>query len=109
MIAIDVVSWVQQSALDALLEVYDPETDVNLVDLGLIYRVTYQADARRLEVLMTLTTPACPAGGFIIEGVERRLSVLPEVDDVRVEVTFDPPWTPTRISADGRARLGWGS
>jgi metal-sulfur cluster biosynthetic enzyme len=48
-----------------------------------------------------------PAGGMIVDGVQRRLALLPEVDDVAVEVTFDPRWTPERISTDGRVFLGW--
>lgn len=107
MIAVDPAASVEQAARDALFEVHDPETDLNLVDLGLIYRLTYRPDTRRLQVLMTLTTPACPAGGIIVDGVQRRLSLLPEVEGVEVELTFDPGWTPERISADGRAFLGW--
>jgi metal-sulfur cluster biosynthetic enzyme len=104
---IDPAAAVEQAARDALHEVHDPETDLNLVDLGLIYRVSYRPETRRLEVLMTLTTPACPAGDVIVDGVQRRLSLLADVDDVAVEITFDPHWTPERISADGRAFLGW--
>jgi metal-sulfur cluster biosynthetic enzyme len=106
--AADVAASIEQAARDGLLEVHDPETDLNLVDLGLIYRLTYRTETRRLEVLMTLTTPACPAGEIIVDGVERRLSLLPEVDGVDVEVTFDPPWTPERISPEGRAWLAAG-
>jgi len=106
-IAVDPAVSVEQAARDALFEVHDPETDLNLVDLGLIYRVSYRPETRRLEVLMTLTTPACPAGDVIVEGVQRRLSLVPEVDDVAVEITFEPHWTPERISSGGRAFLGW--
>ncbi|HXU62858.1 MAG TPA: metal-sulfur cluster assembly factor [Polyangia bacterium] len=106
MSALDAAALVEQAARDGLLEVHDPETDLNLVDLGLIYRVTYRTETRRLEVLMTLTTPACPAGGIIVDGVQRRLALLADVDGVDVELTFDPPWTPDRISPEGRAFLG---
>ena len=107
MTVLDQAGSVEQAAREALFEVHDPETDLNLVDLGLIYRLTYRPETRKLEVLMTLTTPACPAGGMIVDGVQRRLALLPEVDDVAVEVTFDPRWTPERISTDGRVFLGW--
>jgi metal-sulfur cluster biosynthetic enzyme len=103
--ALDAAALVEQAARDGLLEVHDPETDLNLVDLGLIYRLTYRTETRRLEVLMTLTTPACPAGGIIVDGVQRRLALLADVDGVDVELTFDPPWTPDRISPEGRAFL----
>lgn len=107
MTALDQAASVERAAHEALFEVHDPETDLNLIDLGLIYGLTYRPETRRLEVLMTLTTPACPAGGIIVDGVQRRLSLLPEVDDVQVEVTFEPRWTPERISTDGRVFLGW--
>ncbi len=97
-----------EEARDALREVLDPETGLNLIDLGLIYEVGYRPDERALDVLMTLTTPACPAGEVIQYGVERRLRRLPGVDSVEVSVTFDPPWTPERITPEGRAQLGWG-
>lgn len=94
-------------AYDALREVLDPETGVNLLDMGLIYAVAWDPPAARLAVTMTLTTAACPAGESMIQGVERRLRQLSGVADVSVEVTFDPKWTPEKITADGRAQLGW--
>jgi metal-sulfur cluster biosynthetic enzyme len=90
----------------ALRDVYDPETGINVVDLGLILAIE-RADAE-VVVLMTLTTPFCPAGDAITGGVERRLAGEPDVPAVRVALTFDPPWTPARISDTGRADLGWG-
>jgi metal-sulfur cluster biosynthetic enzyme len=87
--------------------VLDPEADLSLIDLGLIYAVTYTPDTRTLKVVMTLTTPACPAGGTIMDGAERRLALLADVDIVQLKLTFDPRWTPERISPEGRALLGW--
>ena len=97
----------EEAARDALRDVLDPETGLNLVDLGLIYDVTYDLDSKTVEVRMTLTTPACPAGGVMTDAVERRLLLLPAVEHVEVEVTFEPRWTPDRISQEGRAQLGW--
>lgn len=90
---------------EALYDVLDPETGVNLVDLGLIYDVAFENGEAR--VTMTLTTPACPAGGVMTEGVERRLLQFPEVSSVDVSVVFEPRWTPERITDEGRAQLGW--
>ena len=56
---------------------------------------------------MTFTTPACPAGGPMLEGVDRAVRALPGVVDVAVRLTFEPRWTPDRLSAGGRAALGW--
>jgi metal-sulfur cluster biosynthetic enzyme len=97
----------EASARAALRDVLDPETGLNLIDLGLIYDVRCDPEAGVVEVLMTLTTPACPAGDVMQDGVERRLALEPGVDRVDVRVTFDPPWTPDRISPEGRAQLGW--
>ncbi len=94
----------ESEVIDALKKVYDPETCLNVVDLGLIYSVA--VEEKRVSVEMTLTTPACPAGGPITEGVDRAVRTLPEVEDVSVNLTFEPRWTPERISAEGRAALG---
>ena len=90
----------------ALHEVLDPETGVNVVDLGLIYGLS--RDGGAVRVTMTLTTRACPAGGAMVEGVKRRLEQLDGVSTVDVDVTFDPMWTPNRITPEGREQLGWG-
>ena len=91
----------------ALHDVLDPETGINLVDLGLIYGVGWDQATGEAEVQMTFTTPSCPAGEVMTEGVERRLSLVPGVRAVRVEVSFEPKWTPERITEEGRRALGW--
>lgn len=98
---------VKQECDAALHEVLDPETGINLVDLGLIYGVAWDPSSGEAEVRMTFTTPSCPAGEVMTEGVERRLSLVPGVRSVRVEVTFEPRWTPERITEEGRLALGW--
>lgn len=98
---------VTQELHAALHEVYDPETGLNLVDLGLIYEVGFEPSSGEAGVRMTFTTPACPAGDVMTDGVERRLSLVPGVKAVKVDVTFEPPWTPERITEDGRRQLGW--
>jgi metal-sulfur cluster biosynthetic enzyme len=98
---------ITKDALAALRDVEDPETGLSVTDLGLIYDVGYDAEEQRLDVRMTFTSPACPAGDVMQDGVERRLMLVHGVKCVNVEVTFDPPWTPARISAEGRRQLGW--
>lgn len=96
------------AVLDAALhEVQDPETGINLVDLGLIYDVRFTAETGEVKVLMTLTTPACPVGEMMVDGVQRRLGRVEGVATVHVDVTFEPRWTPERITPAGRAELGW--
>ena len=90
----------------ALYDIEDPELGLNLVDLGLIREVRFDAATGAAEVRMTLTTPACPAGEALVEGVRRRVLCVPGVARVEVETDFDPPWTPAEISEAGRAHLG---
>ncbi len=88
----------------ALRTVYDPEAGLNLVDLGLVYRIDADDDGA-VAVTMTFTTEACPAGPFLVEAAETALRAVPEVTDVSIDVTFDPPWTLDRISPEGRETL----
>ncbi|MEQ8696723.1 MAG: metal-sulfur cluster assembly factor [Bauldia litoralis] len=93
-----------QQAEAALRTVYDPEAGLNLVDLGLIYRIEATDDGA-VSVTMTFTTEACPAGPFLVQAVENSLRALPVVTDVSIDVTFDPPWSLDRISYEGRETL----
>jgi metal-sulfur cluster biosynthetic enzyme len=85
----------------------DPEFGINIVDLGLIYSVeSHDGD---VSVIMTLTTPTCPSGAWIREGVQAALQQVPGVRNVHVAVVFDPPWTTDLLSANARLQLGWQS
>ena len=87
-----------------LRRVKDPELNLNIVDLGLVYDVRV-AD-RLVEVDMSLTSPGCPSGPEIMLDAETQLRTLPGADDVIVNLVWSPPWTPERITPDGRALLG---
>lgn len=90
-----------------LKTVIDPELGVNIVDLGLIYKVT-QHESGQISVLMTLTSPGCPLASTIVEMIKNALSPLvsdPEAD-VSVEITFDPPWTTAAMSEELQAQFG---
>ena len=89
---------------EVLKNVYDPEIPVNVVDLGLIYNV--QVDEGNVFVQMTLTAPGCGMGPMIAQQAEWAVSELDGVEDVEVEMTFDPPWSPDLISEDGKKLLG---
>jgi metal-sulfur cluster biosynthetic enzyme len=92
---------------DALAEVQDPEMPVNLVDLGLIYRITEQDGV--VEVDLTFTAMGCPASEFILDDVRERLLHETGVREVRVKVVWDPPWTVARMTEAGRDALeSWG-
>ncbi len=91
----------------ALAEVQDPEMPVNLVDLGLIYRVTEEGGV--VDVDLTFTAMGCPASEFILGDVRERLLQEPGVSEVRVNVVWDPPWTAARMTEAGRDALeAWG-
>ena len=89
---------------EALRDVYDPEIPVNIVDLGLVYGVDV-AD-NNVEVKMTLTFAGCGMGPYIAQQAEWRLAEIDAVEDVNVELTFDPPWTPDMITEEGKKLLG---
>jgi len=93
-----------EEVYDVLRTCYDPEIPVNIVDLGLVYAV--EIHQRRVDVKMTLTARGCGMGGYIAAEAEQRLLELPDVDEATVELVWDPPWDPSRISAEGRRLLG---
>ena len=87
----------------ALKEVYDPEIPVNVVDLGLIYDVDINDD--NVNIVMTLTAPGCGMGPYIAQQAEWAVAEVEGVKDVSVDITFDPPWNPDRITDDGKMAL----
>jgi metal-sulfur cluster biosynthetic enzyme/rhodanese-related sulfurtransferase len=93
----------EAAVVEALRQCFDPEIPLNIYDLGLIYDVDLDAD--RIAVTMTLTSEACPSARAIPADVKARLSAL-GASNVSVDVTFDPPWHPARISPDGKQKLG---
>ena len=91
---------------DALREVIDPELGINVVDLGLVYRIDAEPD--RLSVAMTMTTPACPLGEHLAAQAEAAIRrAAPQVAEVQVRLVWDPPWSPDLMSLDAKRRLGW--
>lgn len=93
-------SITEQTVLDALRQVIDPELGCNIVDLGLIYNVAI-ADSK-VRVVMTLTTPGCPMHASISQGAQIVVLGLEGVTDAEVEVVWDPPWDPAMMTDEGR-------
>lgn len=89
---------------EILHDVYDPEIPLNIADLGLIYDLQV-SEQGEVSIRMTLTSPGCPIGDMIAEEIRDRVMSLPGVQEVQVEFTFDPLWTPERISEEGREAL----
>jgi len=93
---------------DKLRTVYDPEIPVNVVDLGLIYtcQVAPVAEGNRIDIRMTMTAPGCGMADVLKADIQRKLSDLPSVKELNVEVVFDPPWHPGNMSEAARLQLG---
>lgn len=96
----------QDQVIAKLKTVEDPELKINLVDLGLIYKVTISTE-NNVKVLMTLTSPGCPLSFIFDQLVSQAVKEIPEVKDVRVELTFEPPWSPAKMSEEAKLELGW--
>lgn len=90
----------------SLKTVYDPEIPVDIYELGLIYKVDLDDD-RLLTIDMTLTAPGCPVAGEMPGWVEGAVRGVDGVEDVKVNMTFDPPWTPEKMSDEAKLELGW--
>jgi metal-sulfur cluster biosynthetic enzyme len=89
----------------ALRDVEDPEIPVSVVGMGLIVSLAYRAEARAAEIELTYTAMGCPATDFIEGDIRERLLQEPEVDEVRIEVVWDPVWTRGRIREEARATM----
>lgn len=94
----------EKEIFDKLKEVLDPELNVNIVDLGLIYKVGVKDGT--VKILMTLTTAGCPLAPMFEAMIKRAVKKTPGVKSVKVTVTFDPPWSPERMSPRSRKALG---
>ena len=94
-----------EAVIDALKDIFDPEIPVNIYDLGLIYGVEV-ADDGGVVVAMTLTTPHCPVAESMPGEVELRVSAVPGVRDAEVNLVWDPPWDPAKMSDEARLELG---
>ncbi len=96
---------IREDIVAALKKVYDPEMPVNIYELGLIYDLTVD-DAGSAAIRMTLTAPNCPVAGTMPGEVERAVRAVPGVSDVKLELTFDPPWSKDRMSEAAKLALG---
>ncbi|MEM0087583.1 MAG: metal-sulfur cluster assembly factor [Thermofilum sp.] len=95
----------EEEVINALREVYDPELPFNVVDLGLVYGV--EVNGSKVKVRMTLTAIGCPLASYLIDMVEEVIKEkVPGVEEVEVELVFDPPWTPDRMAPEVRRLLG---
>lgn len=96
----------EENVIAALRTVYDPEIPVNIYDLGLIYKLSIEPNTGRVDIEMTLTAPGCPVAQTFPGTVEQAVRKVAGVDEVCVELVWDPPWTQERMSEDARLQLG---
>lgn len=90
----------------ALKNVYDPEIPVNIVDLGLVYEIEIK-DEGKVQIKMTLTAPGCPVAGDIVFDVQTKVEAIEGVNDVHVQLTFDPPWDKEMMTEEAKLELGF--
>ncbi len=96
----------EADVVEALHGVEDPELGMDIVEIGLFYEA--EIDGPNVKVIHSLTSMGCPAGPMIQEGIHDAVAALPGVEKVEVELTFEPPWTPDRMSEDAKFILGFG-
>jgi len=93
----------REEVIEVLKKVYDPEIPINVFDLGLIYRIEIKDN--NVYIDMTMTAPGCPLAFYIVSLVKNAVKSLPNVKEVRVNLVWDPPWTPDRATEDGKKLL----
>lgn len=96
----------EEQVWTALKTVFDPEIPVDLVNLGLIYAVAIDQAAKRVDIQMTLTAPACGMGPVLVGDVEYRVRLVPNVETVVVDLVFDPPWSREMMSEEAQLETG---
>jgi len=96
----------RDKVIDVIKTIFDPEIPVNIYDLGLIYRVDV-LPINNVQVTMTLTAPSCPAAQSLPVEVDQRVREIEGVNDVHVQVTWDPPWDKSMMSEEAQLELGW--
>ncbi|MBI4399294.1 metal-sulfur cluster assembly factor [Candidatus Micrarchaeota archaeon] len=94
----------EEQVKNALKEVFDPEIGINVVDLGLIYDI--KIDGPNIHLTMTMTTPACPVIPMILDNARMAIGKVEGVKSAEIDLVWDPPWTPERMSEDAKAQLG---
>ncbi len=94
----------KEMVMEKLKTVYDPEIPINIVDLGLIYNV--EINDNNINVDMTLTTPSCPMGSYVVQMAKKALKSIEDVGKVKVNIVWEPRWCPDMISKEGKRILG---
>ena len=102
----DELARITDDIVSALKTVYDPEIPADIYELGLIYKIDIEDD-RTVKIDMTLTAPGCPVAGEMPGWVQNAVGAVEGISDVEVNMVFDPPWTPDRMSEEAQVAVGW--
>ena len=99
---------IKEKVVDILKKCNDPELPIDLWNLGLIYDLNINENENNFDVsiLMSLTTPGCTMGQYMMDDMKMKLATIKNIGDVDIELTFDPPWNPEMMTEDGRVKLG---
>lgn len=98
----------KEKVIEELKKVYDPELPVNLYDMGLFYKIDFgegSTGKKVCQIDMTLTSPGCPVSDYLVGRVSEVVSYIPEIDEVYVDLTFEPPWNPIMMSEEAKEHL----
>jgi len=98
---------VEREILKVLKMVYDPEIPVNIYDLGLIYEVEYEEEEKKANIKMTLTAPNCPMVDQLLDDVYQHVKMVPGIEDVIINLVFEPPWEKEMMSEEAKLELGF--
>lgn len=99
---------IRNNVIDVLKQCNDPELPIDLWNLGLIYdlNINEKDDKFAVYIIMSLTTPGCTMGQYMIEDIKNKMASIEEISNVNVELTFDPPWNPKMMTEEGKVKLG---
>ena len=101
----EVIKPLRERVIDVLKTCYDPEIPVDIYELGLIYEIRIE-EGNDVSIKMTLTSPACPVAETLPVDVEQKIKTIPDVNNAKVEITFDPPWEKEMMSEEAKLELG---
>ena len=97
----------EEKVIDAIKQCFDPEIPIDLWNLGLIYKIDISNDTRAVDITMTLTTPGCGMAGMMADDVKTKVEAVEGVNAAKVDIVFDPAWTPEMMSHEAREKLGF--
>ena len=99
---------IKNNVIDLLKQCNDPELPIDLWNLGLIYdlKINEQDKKFAVDIIMSLTTPGCTMGQYMIEDIKNKMASIKSISSVNVELTFDPPWNPQMMTEEGKIKLG---